>query len=72
MPEITLDLNDNSVEIIGKFSKEQKITRERLCEMIINEWATLGGRIWSGDYKKARAFLIDWPVRRNLIKPGSD
>lgn len=68
MTKITLNLKDDSFKILEYFSKEQKITKEKLCEMIIHGWASFGGRIWSGDYKDSRAFIIDWPVRRKLIK----
>jgi hypothetical protein len=70
MPKIPLNLNlkNSSVEIIEKFAKEHNITKEKLSEMILETWTAFGGQIWSGDYKELRAFIIDWPTRRNLVK----
>lgn len=70
MPKVKLDLNvkDSSVEIIEKLATEHNITKEKLSEMILEAWTTFGGQIWSGDYKELRAFIIDWPTRRNLVK----
>ena len=72
MTEIILDLAENSIEILEKIAKEQNITKEKLCKMILDAWTAFGGQIWSGDYKKLRAFIIDWPVRRDLIKIGDE
>lgn len=66
--KISLTLKEKSVEILKQISEEQEIPKETLCEMILDAWIGFGGQIWSGDYKKTRAFIIDWPVRRNIIK----
>ncbi|NVM52807.1 MAG: hypothetical protein HWN66_03820 [Candidatus Helarchaeota archaeon] len=71
MIEITLNLKDTSIEILEKFAIEQNLSKEELCEMILDTWSAFGGQIWSGDYKDTRAFIIDWPVRRDLIKIGN-
>jgi hypothetical protein len=68
MPKITLNLKEISVEILEKFAKEQNITKEQLSEMILDTWTAFGGQIWSGDYKELRAFIIDWPIKRDLVK----
>ena len=68
MVEITFDIKENSIKILDTISKEQNISKEQLCKMIIDAWTSFGGQIWSGDYKDDRAFIIDWPVRRRLIK----
>ena len=51
-----------------KFAKAQNITQKKLSEMILDAWTAFGGQIWSGDYKEMRAFIIDWPVKRDLVK----
>ncbi len=68
MPKITLNLKDSSMEVLEKFAKAQNITKEKLSEMILDAWTAFGGQIWSGDYKEMRAFIIDWPVKRDLVK----
>ena len=66
--KISLTLKEKSVEMLKQIAEEQEIPKETLCEMILDAWIGFGGQIWSGDYKKTRAFIIDWPVRRNIIK----
>ncbi|NVM28079.1 MAG: hypothetical protein HWN65_04490 [Candidatus Helarchaeota archaeon] len=66
--KISLTLKEKSIEILKQIAEEQEIPKETLCEMILDAWIGFGGQIWSGDYKKTRAFIIDWPVRRNIIK----
>ena len=68
MPKITFNLKDSSIEVFEKFAKDQNITQEKLSEMILDAWTAFGGQIWSGDYKEMRAFIIDWPVKRDLVK----
>jgi len=68
MTKITLTLKEKSIEMLKDIAEEQEITKEMLCEMIIDAWIGFGGQVWSGDYKKTRAFIIDWPVRRKLIR----
>jgi hypothetical protein len=68
MAPITLNLKGSSLEILEKFAKEQNISKEKLGELVLDAWTAFGGQIWSGDYKAMRAFIIDWPVKRDLIK----
>ncbi len=68
MTEIILDLKDESNNILEKLSTKQNISKKKLCEMIIETWTAFGGRIWAGDYKNTRAFIIDWPIKRKIVK----
>ncbi len=68
MSKITLNLKDRTIEILEKFAKDQNLTKEKLGEMILDTWTAFGGQIWSGDYKELRAFVIDWPIKRDLVK----
>jgi len=65
---LNLKVKNSSVEIIEKFATEHNIPKEKLSEMILEAWTDFGGQIWSGDYKELRAFIIDWPTRRDLVK----
>ena len=68
MNELNLFLKEEAIELIENYSKRYDISKENLCEMILNSWSTYGGSIWTGNYEKARVFLIDWPSNRKIIK----
>ena len=68
MRELKLTLTDEIIKKIESYSKEYHISNESICEMILDAWSNHGGLIWSGDYEKSQAFLIDWPSTRKLKK----
>jgi len=45
-----------------------ELTKETLCEILIETWINSGGLLWTGIYEKSKALLLDWPIKRKLIK----
>ena len=72
MKELRIILDDKSIEIIRSYSEMHNISKERLCEMLINNWSNYGGLLWSSENEKTPIFLIDWPVTRKMVRQKID